>query len=103
MRKAPELSTAIAPCATATGAHVALTSSGTSNMAMSTPSNASSDRATTSMASPRTVSRRPAERGEAISRISDHGTVSRASMMSIMTEPTAPVAPTMARVVMGTP
>ena len=43
IRNAPELSTAIAPRDTATGAHSALISSGTSNIAMSTPSKASGD------------------------------------------------------------
>src|SRR6185437_7319137 len=95
MRKAPELSTATAPRAAATGAHWAETSSGTSNMATSMPSNASSESATTSVSPPRTVSRRPAERAEAISRISPQ-TSSRVDSRSSMTVPTAPVAPTTA-------
>ena len=37
-----------------------------------------------------------AERGDATRRISLHGTLSRASMMSIIVVPTAPVAPTIA-------
>ena len=96
IRKAPELSTATAPAAAAIGAHSALTSSGTSNSAMSTPSKTSGARARTTTSSPRTRSTLPAERAEATSRISDHGTLSRASMISIMVVPTAPVAPTIA-------
>ena len=45
IRNAPELSTAIAPRSAAIGAHCADTSSGTSNIAMSTPSKASGDSA----------------------------------------------------------
>src|SRR5665811_1260131 len=41
IRKAPELSTATAPCDTAIGAHWVAMSSGTSNIATSTPSKAS--------------------------------------------------------------
>ena len=95
IRKAPELSTATAPRAAATGAHCAETSSGTSNMATSMPSNASSDSATTSVSRPRTVSCRPADRAEAISRISPQ-TSSRVDSRSSITVPTAPVAPTTA-------
>ena len=72
MRKAPELSTTAAPRAAATGPQCAETSSGTSNMATSTPSKTSADRACTSVWVPRTLSRRPAERGEATSRMSPH-------------------------------
>ena len=50
--KAPELSTATAPRAAAIGAQTSDTSSGTSNIAMSMPSNASSVRATTVSSSP---------------------------------------------------
>src|SRR5882724_4997289 len=101
IRKAPELSTATAPRSAAIGAHCALTSSGTSNRAMSTPSNTSGASASTVMSLPRTRSTLPAERADATSRISDHGTVSRESMMSIIVEPTAPVAPTMASTVIS--
>ncbi len=48
IRNAPELSTTTAPRATATGAHCADTSSGTSNMATSMPSKTSALRACTS-------------------------------------------------------
>src|SRR5262249_45367582 len=85
--------------AAATGAHRADTSSGTSNMAIRTPSNAASDSARTSTSRPRTASRRPALRGEAISRISPHGSRPAAAQsvrMDSITEPTAPVAPTTA-------
>ena len=95
IRKAPELSTATAPRAAATGAHCAEISSGTSNMATSMPSKASTERATTSVSRPRTISFRPAERGEAISLISPQ-TSSRVDSRSSITVPTAPVAPTTA-------
>ncbi|CAM5714795.1 hypothetical protein STENM223S_11726 [Streptomyces tendae] len=97
IRNAPELSTTTTPLAAATGAHCAETSSGTSNMATSTPSRASSLSATTSTSSPRTVSLRPAERGEAIRRISPQ-TSACWDRIWRMTEPTAPVAPTTASV-----
>ena len=96
IRKAPELSTATAPRSAAMGAHCALTSSGTSNSAMSTPSKTSGASACTVRSAPRTRMTLPAERGEATRRISLHGTLSRASMMSIIVVPTAPVAPTIA-------
>ena len=96
IRNAPELSTATAPRSAAIGAHRALTSSGTSNSAMSTPSKTSGASAWTVTSSPRTRSTLPADRGEATSRISLHGTLGRASMMSIIVVPTAPVAPTIA-------
>ncbi len=38
IRKAPDLSITTTPCSAATGAHASDTSSGTSNMAISTPS-----------------------------------------------------------------
>src|SRR6516165_1945462 len=95
MRNAPELSTATAPRAAATGAHAAETSSGTSNMATSTPSKTSSASATTSVSWPRTGSCRPAERGDATSRMSPH-TSSLVDSRSSITVPTAPVAPTTA-------
>ena len=66
-------------------------------MATSTPSKASSDRATTSTCSPRTASLRPAERGEAIRRISPQMSACWDRIWS-MTVPTAPVAPTTASV-----
>ena len=53
--------------------------------------------ATTSTSSPRTWSRLPADRADAISRISPH-TSSRVESRSSITVPTAPVAPTTARV-----
>jgi hypothetical protein len=98
IRNAPELSTATAPLAAAIGAHFRETSSGTSNMATSTPSKTSGASARTVSSAPRTVIRLPAERGEAISRTSPHGHDVRWLRMSIITEPTAPVAPTSASV-----
>ncbi len=97
IRNVPELSTTTAPLAAARGAHCSATSSGTSNMATSTPSKASSVSATTSVSSPRTASLRPAERGEAISRISPQISA-RWDRIWRMTVPTAPVAPTTASV-----
>src|SRR5215467_10248715 len=97
MRNAPELSTTTAPRAAATGPQRADTSSGTSNMATSTPSKTSADSACTSVCLPRTLSRRPAERGEATSRISPQ-TSSLVDSRSSITVPTAPVAPTTASV-----
>src|SRR4051812_25043411 len=97
IRNAAELSTTTAPRVAAIGAHCADTSSGTSNMATSTPSKTSSDRATTSTSSPRRCSRLPADRGEATRRISPH-TFARVESRSSITVPTAPVAPTTARV-----
>src|SRR2546421_404150 len=67
IRNAAELSTATAPRAAAIGAHCADTSSGTSNIATSTPSNASSVIACTVSSAPRTTIVFPAERGEASS------------------------------------
>ena len=96
IRNAPELSMATAPRSAAIGAQISETSSGTSNIAMSMPSKASGARATTVSSSPCTVIFLPAERGDAISRISPQ-MFSRLLMMSIMTVPTAPVAPTSAR------
>jgi hypothetical protein len=93
------LSTTTAPRAAATGAHSADTSSGTSNMAMSTPSNAAADSTWTATSAPRTGSRRPALRGEATSRMSPHGSRPAAAhslRMDSITLPTAPVAPTTA-------
>ena len=97
MRNAPELSTATAPRAAAIGAHSAETSSGTSNIATSTPSNASGVSAITVSSSPRQMSFLPALRAEAIRRISPQ-TSARLERMSSITVPTAPVAPTIARV-----
>ncbi len=97
IRKAPELSTAIAPRDAATGAHCLETSSGTSNMAMSTPSKTSGVSASTSTSPPRSRSLRPADRVEAISRISPQISGRSPSSESI-TVPTAPVAPTTASV-----
>ena len=96
MRNAPELSTATAPRSAAIGAHTSETSSGTSNMAMSMPSNASADSATTVSSSPWTAIFLPADLGDAMSRISPQ-MFGRLLMMSIITVPTAPVAPTSAR------
>src|SRR5664280_1039230 len=70
IRKAPELSTTTAPYDAATGAHCADTSSGTSNIATSTPAKTSGASACTSTSVCRTDSRRPVERGLATSRIS---------------------------------
>ncbi len=95
IRNEPELSTAIAPRSAAIGAHSAETSSGTSNIATSTPSNTSGASAWTSTSSPRTGSLRPAERAEATSRISPQ-TFCRVDRIWRITVPTAPVAPTMA-------
>ena len=97
IRNAPELSTATAPRAAAIGAHCAETSSGTSNIATSTPSNTSGP----------APGRRPPRRARAApcprtgarpsSRISPQ-TSSRVDRMPSMTVPTAPVAPTTASV-----
>src|SRR5690242_2856290 len=97
MRYAPELSTTTAPRAAAIGAHRAETSSGTSNMATSTPSKTSALSACTSARRPRTRSWRPAERAEATRRISPQ-TSSLVESRSSITLPTAPVAPTTASV-----
>ena len=70
MRNAPELSTTTAPRSAAIGAHSALISSGTSNIAISIPSKASGESATTVNSSPRQVNFLPALRAEAIRRIS---------------------------------
>ena len=70
IRNEPELSTTTTPLAAAIGAHSAETSSGTSNIATSTPSKTSGARAWTSTCSPRTSSSLPAERAEATRRIS---------------------------------
>ena len=70
IRNAPELSTTTAPRAAAIGPHSAEISSGTSNIAMSMPSNASGDNATTVNSSPRQINFLPAERADAIKRIS---------------------------------
>ena len=56
IRNAPDLSITTTPRAAATGAHSAETSSGTSNIARSTPSNTSGVSARTSTSSPRTGS-----------------------------------------------
>src|SRR5205823_11472835 len=72
IRNAPELSTATAPRSAAIGAQVAEISSGTSNMATSTPSNASGASGCTVSSSPRTTIVLPADRAEAIRRISPH-------------------------------
>src|SRR5215831_9646408 len=97
MRNAPELSTTTAPRAAAIGAHCAETSSGTSNMATSTPSKTSALNACTSVWRPRTRSWRPADRAEATRRISPQ-TSSLVESRSSITVPTAPVAPTTASV-----
>src|SRR5262249_47488577 len=106
IRNAPELSTTTAPRAAAIGAHCAEISSGTSNMATSTPSKTSALSACTSARLPRTLSWRPAERAEATGRISPQ-TSSLVESRSSMTVPTAPVAPTTAsagrRPVTGSP
>ena len=96
IRNAPELSTTTAPRETAIGAHSAETSSGTSNIATSMPSNASEVRATTVSSSPRQINFLPALRADAIRRISPQTSV-RVERMSSITVPTAPVAPTTAR------
>ena len=70
MRKAPELSTTTAPRFAAIGAHSAEISSGTSNIAISMPSKASGESATTVSSSPRQVNFLPALRADAIRRIS---------------------------------
>ena len=70
IRNAPELSTTTAPRAAAIGPHSALISSGTSNIAISIPSNASGESATTVSSSPRHINFFPAERADAINRIS---------------------------------
>ena len=95
MRNAPELSTTTAPRDAAIGAHSAEISSGTSNMAISIPSNASGDNATTVSSSPRQINFFPALRADAIKRISPY-TFLRVLKISSMTVPTAPVAPTTA-------
>ena len=95
IRKAAELSTTTAPRSTAMGAHSAETSSGTSNIATSMPSNASGDSATTVNSSPRHINFLPALRADAINRISPHTSLRSDKMLS-MTVPTAPVAPTTA-------
>ena len=95
IRKAPELSTATAPREAAIGAHSFETSSGTSNIATSIPSNASGESATTVNSSPLQVSFFPALLADAINRISPQ-TFGRLESMSSMTVPTAPVAPTTA-------
>ena len=66
----PDLSMAIAPRSAAIGTQTADTSSGTSKMAMSMPSNTSGASACTTTSSPRTLSSLPAERAEATRRIS---------------------------------
>ena len=70
IRKAPELSTTTQPLLAATGAHCRDTSSGTSNMAISIPSNASADSATTVNSSPLQISFLPALLADAINLIS---------------------------------
>ncbi|CAB4999943.1 unannotated protein [freshwater metagenome] len=95
MRNAPELSTTTAPRDAAIGAHSAETSSGTSNIATSIPSNASGESATTVNSSPRHINFLPALRADAIKRISPH-TSSRSDKIPSITVPTAPVAPTTA-------
>src|SRR5262245_39136790 len=87
----------MAPRPAATGAHSRATSSGTSNIATSTPSNTSASSPRTVRRSPRTASDLPTERAEATRRISPH-TLAREESRSHMTVPTAPVAPTTANV-----
>ena len=96
IRNAPDLSITTAPRDAATGAQSTETSSGTSIITRSTPSNTSGVMAWTSTSSPLTRSRRPADRAEAISRISLQMS-SLVDRTSSMTVPTAPVAPTTAR------
>src|SRR5215472_9918781 len=96
MRNAPDLSITTAPLAAACGAHCFDTSSGTSNIARSTPSNASADISATRTCSPRTGSILPADLAEATSLISPH-TSGLVETTSRITVPTAPVAPTIAR------
>src|SRR6185437_14711475 len=93
MRNAPELSTATGPRAAAIGAHSADTSSGTSNIATSTPSNTSGASSRTATSWPRSETVLPADRFEATRRISPQ-TFLRDESSSHMTVPTAPVAPT---------
>ena len=97
MRKAPLLSTATTPLLAAIGAHLAETSSGTSNMATSTPSNASSVNSSTTTSWPRTCKTFPAERLDASNLMSPQ-TSGRVESKSSITVPTAPVAPTTAKV-----
>ena len=70
IRNAPELSTTTAPRCAAIGAHSAEISSGTSNIAISIPSKASGESATTVSSSPRQINFLPALRADAIRRIS---------------------------------
>ena len=70
MRNAPELSTTTAPRDAAIGAHSAEISSGTSNIAISIPSKASGESATTVSSSPRHISFLPALLADAINLIS---------------------------------
>jgi hypothetical protein len=97
IRNAGELSTTVAPRDTATGAHSSDTPSGTSNIAMSTPSKTSGVSTWTGSSSPRHDNRFPADRADAISRISPQ-TSRRDESSSRMTVPTDPVAPTTASV-----
>src|SRR4051794_29766846 len=97
IRNAAELSTTVTPRDTAIGAHSSDTSSGTSNMAMSTPSNASGVSSRTTIFSPRQSSSLPADRADAIKRMSPQ-TFLRDDNSSRMTVPTEPVAPTTASV-----
>ena len=97
MRNAPLLSTAITPLAAAIGAHLAEISSGTSNIATSTPSKAASVNSSTTTSWPRTCKTLPAERAEASNLISPQ-TSGRVERRSSITVPTAPVAPTTASV-----
>src|SRR6185312_10206757 len=96
-RNAPELSTTMTPRSAATGAQTAETSSGTSNIARSTPSKASGVSSWTVTWSPRIVTCLPAERADAIGRTSPQMS-GRVETISHMVVPTAPVAPTIARV-----
>ncbi len=97
-RKAADWSTTAAPRVVTTGAHRAEISAGVRKTATSPgprPSKASSVRASTSHSCPRTDSMRPAERPEAIRRMSPQ-TSARWDSIRSRTEPTAPVAPTTA-------
>ena len=66
MRNAEELSTTTAPCATAAGANRRAVPLPAENSAISAPARPSSVSNSTGSPSPRNISRRPAERGEAI-------------------------------------
>ena len=97
IRNAPLLSTAITPIAAAIGAQIAEISSGTSNIATSTPANAACVNSSTITSWPRTWRTLPADRAEANNLISPQ-TSGLVESRSSITVPTAPVAPTTASV-----